>query len=374
MLSKKTTYTLISICVAAAVIIYLFSHITLQQVWDLIIQADRRGLVMFLIMSFSMSIFRTWRYSVLLSLAGERPRSIPLFLVVLVRNFCSDLLPARMGSLIYIPLLTSRLKVSLDQAASSFALALVFDVLSIVPLVLLALVFLEPTAEMPTHLIAVSGVVFLILSILFVKALPWLLSKSSVIIKKINFLPVKPRDYLADLLNKVDADIQHVRDAGLYGRVFLLSILLRICKYAGLYFVLYALVKNHGYTFSDLPPAKVFFGLCVPEFVASLPISGIAGIGAYQGAWVFVFEYLGFPGDLAKVTSVSHHILTQSYGYTLGALALVTLSLPVFRNASDGTPSQNRIEPLWSFAVKITLYLLATTTILYLLAFYQVNF
>ena len=65
---------------------------------------------------------------------------------------------------------------------------------------------------------------------------------------------------------------------------------------------------------------------------ASLPISGIAGFGAYEGAWAGVFILLGFPAAMAKATSLSHHLVTQLYGYLIGIASILTLlALPARR-------------------------------------------
>jgi Tol biopolymer transport system component len=48
-----------------------------------------------------------------------------------------------------------------------------------------------------------------------------------------------------------------------------------------------------------------------------------------------VFALLGFPGDVARLTGISHHLITQVYGYALGAAALALLLLPWLRVRSE---------------------------------------
>jgi hypothetical protein len=86
---------------------------------------------------------------------------------------------------------------------------------------------------------------------------------------------------------------------------------------------------------------------------ASLPVSGIGAFGAYEGAWAAAFELLGFPGHLAKLTAVSHHLFTQVYGYSLGALAFLLLLLPVFRPAAIVPTGVGEREPLGRFAARM---------------------
>ena len=72
-------------------------------------------------------------------------------------------------------------------------------------------------------------------------------------------------------------------------------------------------------------------GACGAEFSASLPISGIAGFGAYEGTWAIIFTILGFPQKLAITTGISHHLITQVWGYSLGVICLALLLLPLFK-------------------------------------------
>ena len=170
---KNIVYFIISLLICAAVLVYLFSEISPGQVWALITNANGNALLIFLFLSLTMSFFRTWRYKVLLNFSGQQPNPFALYLVVLIRNFCSDLLPARTGSLIYILLLKKRLGISLDQATSSFSLALAFDICSVAPLVLLATIFLGEDAGISNFIIVSAAFVFLAVSFLMIYFTPY---------------------------------------------------------------------------------------------------------------------------------------------------------------------------------------------------------
>ena len=95
-------------------------------------------------------------------------------------------------------------------------------------------------------------------------------------------------------------------------------------------------------------------GLVAAESSASLPVSGIAGFGAYEGVWAFTFEFLGFPEKIAQLTAISHHLFTQLYGYSIGALALMLLLLPIASRAR-ATNVANYDERASSFYLKVSL-------------------
>lgn len=366
--AKNSLYFVISCIVCYAVLNYIFTRVSLKDIGDSIRNADARLLLVFLVMSFSMSTLRTWRYLILLKFSGHHPHPLPMFFVVLVRNFCSDLLPARLGSLIYVFLLTTKLKVPLDQSASSFSLALLFDVCSIAPMVLIAVLFLGESGEVSVAVVSSAAVGFALVSFLLIFFMPFFIEVGVGLIARLSIIPQKAANKIITFLRKVKTDIKATQQAGLYGRVFVLSILIRVFKYAGLYFILYALLAPAGYTYEQLPWAKVFFGLIVPEFVASLPISGIAGFGAYQSAWIYMFQLLGFPEETAQITSLSHHMISQAYGFLIGVSAITLLFLPFMKRliAIDYKAASNEVSAA-GFFIKLSTFLICVLLLSYII-------
>jgi len=309
----------VSAGVTILVFSYLFSRITWGQVVGLIAALDWRWGGGFLLLSFMQHLVRTWRYRLLLRAAGQTLRFWKLFVVVLIRSFCVDLLPARTGELVYIYLLKVRLGVELGAATASFALAFLFDIMVLGPLVLLATLSVASPA-LPGFTLPVAGMILFLCAAAGVLLLPIVLGIS------FRVLPVRFRR-LRRLAASTHRQVVRARRTGVYGAVAVLSVLVRLLKYGSMYVLLYALLKPDGVLLSQIPLPPVFLGFCAAEMAASLPASGIAGFGAYEGAWVLVFRLLGFPETLAGVTAVSHHLLTQVYGYTLGLLALAALLL-----------------------------------------------
>jgi uncharacterized membrane protein YbhN (UPF0104 family) len=254
-----------------------------------------------------------------------------MFLVVLVRNTFSDLLPAKLGTLIYIFLTRTRLGIPLSSGSATFALAFLLDSISILPLILVCALLSSSQTEISLPVL-VSAALALAAAIgaLFI-FLPRGLSILGSLLPKLWFLSISLRKQLSTLLMESASRVKEIEHAGIWGRLLCLSVLIRLGKYVGLYVFLYALLMPQGYTLSSLPFPLVFFGLCAAEFAASVPfLSGLGGFGAYQGAWISTFTLLGFPLDLAKVTSLGHHLFTQAYGYGLGAAAFLLVSLPLF--------------------------------------------
>ncbi len=327
----RVLYWVFSLGVTVGIFTYLLRNVSLGDVWDLIKGINKAGVACFLVLSFAMSFFRLWRYKVMLRLWGYAPPSVALFLVVLVRNFFSDLLPARLGTLVYIYLVNTRLGVPFEAAAASFSLAFIFDMIAIAPLILAAVLAAGLGTGLPPGALLVGAGGLCAVSVAVLYALPFLFRISGTIGRKLKLFGQTRTERLVARLEGVGREIDAARKQGVYGRLLLLSVLVRVGKYASLYVLLYALLAPMGYGLRDLPVSKVFLGMCAAEVAASTPISGIAGFGVYEGTWSLVFRLLGFPEEMANLTSISHHLFTQVYGYGLGALALLALLLPFFK-------------------------------------------
>lgn len=343
---RNIIYLLFSLTVTIGVFSYLFTHVSPSETINLIRNINKKILLIFLSLSFSMSVFRTWRYKVVLRVSGHNPNSIALFLIVIVRNFFSDLLPARLGTLIYVYLVTNRLGIPFGAAAASFALSFVFDLIALAPLILIAALLVGVSTGISSTVLFTGGCVFALILLLVLFALPRLFHAVTIILNKLVSLSKGKLNKCREAWVTAEEEIQKARAAGIYSKLIVLSLLVRITKYGSLYFLLFALMNPLGYSLRELNIGKVFTGLCAAEFTASLPISGIAGFGAYEGTWAFVFQVLGFPGHIAKLTSVSHHLFTQVYGYLLGVIALLILLLPVFKNrVKPATTKQQQKTP-----------------------------
>lgn len=342
-LTRRRLYVIVSVLMTVGILGYLFQFVRLEDIVSTIVNMNRSALLGFVALSIAMSVCRTWRYLLMLRLSGFRPGRVAVFLVVVVRNFFSDMLPARIGTLVYVYLVTNRLGVPFGAAASSFALAFLFDILALAPLVLGAAMIAGNVGGLSGIALGVSAVILLAVTLVILGVLPRIARLVSTGIRRMGAFPEHTRYRLASALDDTALELERIRQSGAYWKLLAISILVRLAKYGSLYMLLYAMVEPMGYALGDLPPPKVFLGLVAPELAASLPISGIAGFGAYEGTWAFMFNLLLFPMELAKLTAITHHLFTQVYGALLGAVALLILITPVFPWRTDrGNPVESR--------------------------------
>ncbi|MCB0328067.1 MAG: flippase-like domain-containing protein [Bdellovibrionales bacterium] len=303
-----------------AVFSYLFSVVPMGKLLLLLRELSKEGLIAFIILSLTGSVLRAWRYQLVLSWAGHAVATTPLFFVTLVRNLCADLLPARLGSTVYIYLVHAKLGIPLASATSSFSLALLFDLVT-VPIILIA--FIAFDTQLNHHLLLwVILIAALFASGLLIWFLPKILTRAQTIVSASKRkLCVR----LNAFFEEVSREIHTLHQPSEFFKLLLLSLFIRLTKYLSLIIFLYALLLPLGITREQLSIVKAFVGILSSEVAASLPVSGIAGFGLYEGTWAFTFRLLGLKSEAADITALSHHLFTQAYGYSLGALALLPL-------------------------------------------------
>ncbi len=328
---RNALYFLFSLATTVGIFSYLLRSVRPGDVIDLLKNVNLWAVAAFVVLSLTQSIFRLWRYKVLLRLSGYSPSSLALFLVVLVRNFFSDLLPARIGTLIYVYMVNSRLGVPFAAAASSFSLSFIFDFIVLAPMIVLAVVAAGAVGEMSPAVLIGGAVALLVVTVVVLFLLPQCFRLAAATLERMPLIGAARRAKWGAAMRSVEGEIHRAQKAGVYLRVLALSFMVRVGKYGSYYVFLYALLAPLGYTWAQLDLPRAFLGFCAAEMAASLPISGIAGFGAYEGTWSLAFHLLGYPENIAKLTSISHHLFTQVYGYGLGALALIVLLMPYFR-------------------------------------------
>ena len=362
---KQIVFAITSLGVTVGIFTYLFHSVSLREVIQIIKEVNRNALAIFVLLSFSQSFFRTWRYQVLLKLSGYKPGNIALFLVVLIRNFFSDLLPARLGSLVYIFMINKRLGIPMGPATSSFAVAFLFDMLALAPLIILASWAAAAKSQISMLPFILGGVLLGAAVLFLIYILPKLIGEFARLFGKIQWVKASWRTEIQNVLSSTGKEIVKAKDSGLYGPVMVLSILVRLTKYGALYVFLYALLQPIGYTLENLYIPEIFLGISASEVAASLPVSGIAAFGAYEGTWAVIFSILGFPEQIAKLTAISHHLFTQVYGYSLGAFAFLVILLPFFKTIKWDKPRKYPQERRIPFYAKTCVTLLCLMVMIF---------
>lgn len=321
----------ISIAVSAALVAYLLREIDPAQILGTLRAAHLPGVLAGTAAFLTMSLARVLRYRVLLE---TRVGLAPLTAITFVRGMLGDLLPARLGTLSYVYLVTTRTAVPLDQALASFLLALVLDMVVIAPMLLIALVAVGggagagTLAALALALLAISVVATLLLApgMRFVagpieRVLPGAQDP--------DHWTAKFPETLRDTATRVDA----VRARGALLPALGLSFFVRLGKFGSYWLFLQAVLVPLGVAWGSIDFFTGFLGVAGAELSAMLPISGIAAIGTWEAAFTIGFTRLGLTEPQAVLSGFATHILSQLHDYALGITALLWLMWPRRRPA-----------------------------------------
>lgn len=323
----------------AALLWYLLTHTSLADWRALAAGLDWRLLAAYLGLFLVAVLLRAWRYQLLLR--ASDPAAPPglgdLAGLTLVSNLFVDLLPARSGSLAYVVFLNQKLQVRLAACFSSLAFAVIFDLLAMSPLILLAMLSLRAGGG------AVGPWLWVLLAVLAGLGLAVLALVDRVLAGLGRWTAAllagrggwaRPLARAAAEAVAVGRDMAQVKARGVFWPVLGLSVLIRLGKYLGLYLLVMAVAGQWGAAVSErLSFALVLFALVAAEASASLPISGLAGFGAYEGVMMLTLRQAGLDPTQAALLPVTVHLITQAIDYSLGSLALLRLSLKTRRGA-----------------------------------------
>ena len=323
-----------SLLVTVVVFRALFQQVSWSDVWTMVREMEMRWALGFVGCSLVMHLLRTVRYRLVLQASGETTSFFPLMLVVIVRGMCVDMLPARLGELVYLFLMRTRLGIEWGAATASFALAFLFDLLALAPLVVVGAWFLG-AAGMSAPMLALGGLLLLVASLGLLWALQPLMRFGQWMIGPFCRKQQGWALFLHELADSTSESLHLSREKHLFWPLLFLSLGVRCAKYTGLYVMILALLVPQGYSMADLPLAQSFIALVSGEMVASLPVSGIAGFGAYEGTLAWVMGLFGHSPETAAALSISHRLVTQVYGWITGLLGLALLMLPWFARRED---------------------------------------
>jgi len=340
MAKNKFFYIFLSFAVSVVLMWILFSQIETEDLTKTFTEINYSYLLVFIAIALGAAGLRAWRYKLLLY-----PHSISwrnIILVTLIRNLFVDLFPARIGSLSYIYILNKKLNFSFEAAASTFVVAIIFDFLTLSPFLILSIfaVGFGATAISTLSLFIFSFLFFLIIFVIL-----WKITQISSLFLKIYRLLLKlfkleTKRWAGITIEKLQLTIEYlfkIKKKKIYGRILSLSLFIRLAKYGSLYFLLLSLLRAHGFTFKNLSFWKNILGITGAELSSALPIKGIAGFGTWESAWALTFKLMSFETDLAILSGIGIHLITNIFEYSLGILAILILAFPLIKKTKKKT-------------------------------------
>ncbi len=309
---------LISLLVTCVIFWYLLSQIELTQLIDAAASMEPTYLLIFTILLLLGTVARAIRFWLLL---GRSVSVSLLILIVMSRNLFIDLLPARLGELSYVYLLTKRGGKATEDGLASVFLAILFDLIALAPLLLLAILMVGSGNNASRTLLAtfaaMLGIVGFSVMRLVVPVGNWATTQIAVNGSSSWFAKT------VKLTKRTVEALREVQHQKIFARVLLVSMVVRLCKFGSYYFLVLAIMTPLGYPIAVLGFFRVFLGVVSAELAAALPISGLGGFGTFEAAWALSFSQLGFSTEHAVLSGILAHAVSQMVEYVFGLAALV---------------------------------------------------
>jgi hypothetical protein len=315
--------------------------------------------LLYLLAALFRTVLRTFRYRMLLGTSEVNPPVFRhLFLVTVCRNMFVDMLPARLGELSYIAMLNRGYSVSARSCLSSLAISFVFDLIALGMMIAAIVAYQALTIGVQSWIVAtllvLGAVIVILLAILF----PVLEYTAATLSR----MPLFNRGILyrlTALLRETVTALRQTREAGIIGRVLVLSLGIRIGKYVGLY-LLFAGVVAANFPEVNTHPVSALISLISAEASASLPVPTFMGFGTYEAGGTLAMVSLGAGRAASLIIMLSLHILSQVVDYTLGGTALIIFFL------TTGFSAEKYISPVRTVRYRFVVFVLFCAGILVL--------
>jgi len=282
----------------------------------------------------SSNYFRAYRKNILIG--SDRVGMGDMFLVAQIRNAFNMILPARTGELSYVYVLTRRFGFPLEIGVSTLMVALVFDLVIVFSLIIISIIIVGiNTYSISSVSVIIIAAVLLVISLLILFYLSKVISFFLFIFEKIlKRLRVSEKKIIYKIYNKlidINENIKIIRKRGIYWKVYLTSIAIRILKFSSYYLIIYAIMKPMGYNFDNLSYWVILLATAAAEISAVLPTHALAGYGTYEGTFARALIMLGFSRNTAIVSGFSFHTIILLFTVALGIISIAIISLPFYR-------------------------------------------
>jgi uncharacterized protein (TIRG00374 family) len=313
---------------------YLLNQIDIEDIKSAFINIYTPSLIIGLILIFSIDFFRAYRAKILIG--SGRIRIVDMFLVSLIRNGFNMVLPARTGELSYIYVLKRKFKFPVEIGISTLMIALVFDLVIVFSMIVISIIIVGinkyAVSSTSVILIAVALLISSLLVLFYLSKFVGLFIKIfDRILSKYRVSKSKVIQNIYKKLVETNKNIELIKKRGIYWKVYLISVPSRILKYAAYYFLIHAVLKPMGFGFNDLSYWVIILATAAAEISAVLPTHSLAGLGTYQGVFALAFIMLGFGKEISIIVGFSYHIINLIFTITWCLIAMVILSLPVYR-------------------------------------------
>jgi uncharacterized protein (TIRG00374 family) len=313
---------MVPILAGAVLIFLLLTQIDSRQILDLCRHVDPRWLLAGGLCYGLSYLFRAARFRSLLASGG-----IPMgrmYAVACAHGMLNHLLPMRSGEFSYLYFAKRQFEVTMGEAAVSLAIARVLDYLVVSAAFILSSLAVLPALSGAAGWYLVGAVILACIAVILLRY----------VVRLSNWLHGLGRRMAqhgsgrgASVLRWLEAKLQEIaeafgstRNARVYTRSAVFSVLIWLCTFAVFYCFLRALGFGIGYW-------GVIVGSTFAVLTNVLPLSGIGSFGTLEAGWTAGFLLIGFDKEQAIASGFAVHLLALVIIIILGLAGLARISL-----------------------------------------------
>ena len=306
------------------------------------------------------TVLQTVRYQLIVGCTEPAlPRFRHFLLVTASRNMFVDMLPARLGELSYVSMLNRGYRVSLSACLTSLAVSFVFDLVAlgiIIGGIILQQLLTHGVRPWIIGTLLGIGLLVLVLSWLLFPGLRWAVQGVERLASWRQCAEKSIINRFAAFLRKVVNTLATMRQAGIMGRLLLLSLGVRLGKYLGYYAVFYG-VASVQFPQVSTRLSDALIALISAEAGASMPLPAFLGFGSYEAAGMLALMTLGADRAASLLMMLSVHIWSQIMDYGLGGVALAAFFITTSTASRAEKAPGRTIWYSWYTALALLLFL-----------------
>jgi len=313
---------LLSILITVGIIFFLFTQISLKDLYILLKSLDPFWAVLASAGYFLAFLFRGLRYKWLIH-SKDIPLS-DLFRISILYNLSLMVLPSKLGELSYPYLLNKISGVSMTEGMASLIASRVYDFFIILMIFLFASIGFQDFFQINLSFIILLSAFLIGLTLLvffYMSALLKLFSNfMGRVSQRVGSKNSKSFQWVQRKIHEIAEDFYAIKARRTYFSVTVTSLV----SWIMVFWVFYAFLRGFGIKISFL---KVVFGSTIAIIANALPISGIGNWGTLEVGWAAGFLLVGLSKEKAIATGFGVHIVAFVLCTIMAFFCWVTLKL-----------------------------------------------
>ncbi|MFB3885837.1 MAG: lysylphosphatidylglycerol synthase transmembrane domain-containing protein [Thermodesulfobacteriota bacterium] len=314
---------LISILITIGIIAFLFTQISLGDLYNLLKNTDPFWAILGSTGYFLAVLLRALRYKWLI-----HSKDIPLLELLRISVFyhlALMVLPSKLGELSYPYLLNKISGMNITEGMASLIASRVYDFFVFLSIFLLASIGFQRIFKVQLFFIILLSALLLGLTLLLFFYMSDLLGLFSSLVGRVSRLAgsknSKPFQWVQSKMHQVAEDFYAIKARKTYFRVTLIS----LASWITIFWLFYAFLRGFGMNISFL---KVVFGSTIAVIANALPISGIGNWGTLEAGWAAGFLMVGLSKEKAISSGFGVHIVIFLICSMMALISWVSLNLP----------------------------------------------